>query len=100
MERTEIYNEHYLTEEEDDSEDEKYINFYNFISTEVRTNTVLMNYLFEIGWFEKEEIIFLDSNFIQYIYDLLDNKKKIIMNRNYLRDIRKIINNSNFNFIK
>ena len=99
MENTEIYNEYYLTEEEDDSDDDKYINLYKFISTELRKNLVLKNYLFDIGWFEKEDIIFLETDMIIRIYNLLDETKKIIMKKNYLRDIKKITNNSNFNFI-
>lgn len=99
MENTEICNEHYLTEEEDDSDDDKYINLYKFISTEVRRNLALKNYLFDIGWFEKEDIILLESDWILYIYNLLDKKKKIIMQKNYLRDLKKITNNYNFNFI-
>jgi hypothetical protein len=99
MENTEIYNEYYLTEEEDDSDDDKYINLYKFISTELRKNLVLKNYLFDIGWFEKEDIILLESEWIIDIYNLLDEKKKIIMQKNYLRDIKKITNNYNFNFI-
>jgi hypothetical protein len=99
MELTEIYNDDYLTEEEENSDDDKYINLYKFISTELRKNSALKNYLFQLGWFEKEDIILLESDWILYIYNLLDEKKKIIMKKNYLRDIKKITNNSNFNFI-
>jgi hypothetical protein len=99
MENTEIYNEDYLTEEEDNSDDDKYINLYKFISTELRKNSALKNYLFQLGWFEREDIILLESHWILYMYNLLDEKKKIIMKKNYLRDIKKITNNSNFNFI-
>ena len=99
MERKSIYQEEYLTEEEENSDDEKYINLYNFISTKVKINIALMNYLWEIGWYEKEEIILLEVDIIEQIYYLLDEKDKITMKKNYLRDIRKIINNSSFNFI-
>jgi hypothetical protein len=98
MEKEPIYNESYLTESEEDSKDEKYINFYNFISTKVTTNIELMNYLWELGLFAKEDIIFLEEDWIRHIYDLLDEKGRITIRKNYLRDIRKIINNPNFNF--
>lgn len=100
MKNTSIYNEQYLTENEETSDDEKYINFYSFISTKITTNLELMNYLWNLGWFEKNDIIFLEENWIQHIYELLDEKGKITMEKNYLRNIRKIINNANFNFIK
>ena len=56
MERQSIYKDEYLTEEEENSEDEKYINLYSFISTKIKTNIALMNYLWEIGWYEKEDM--------------------------------------------
>jgi hypothetical protein len=98
MERQSIYKEEYLTEEEENSEDEKYINLYIFISTKIKTNIALMNYLFEIGWYEKEDIILLNTDLIQHMYNLLDKKDQITMKKNYLRDIRKITNNYNFIF--
>ena len=85
-----IHTDEYLTEEEDNSEDESYFNFYKFISSEARKNIELRIYLFDIGWVEKDETVYLDVNIIQDIYDLLDEKRKKTMNDNYLRDIRKI----------
>ena len=87
-----IHTDEYLTEEEDNSEDEEYFNFYKFISSEARKNMELRIYLFDIGWVEKDETVYLDVNIIQDIYDLLDEKRKKTMNDNYLRDIRKITN--------
>jgi hypothetical protein len=96
MDTNPIHTDEYLTEDEDNSEDEEYFNFYKFISSESRKNIALRIYLFDIGWFEKNDTIYLDMVLIQDIYDLLDEKTKKIINDNYLRDIRKITNNIHF----
>ena len=93
-----IFNDEYLTDVEDDSENDcEYTNFYNFISTQARTNTDLANYLFEIGWIEKADTYLLDTMDIQQIYQLLSPESKKTMKNNYLRELRKIIQNPNFN---
>lgn len=93
-----MFNDEYLTDVEDDSEDDsEYTNFYNFISTQARTNTELANYLFVIGWIEKVDTYLLDTMDIQQIYQLLDPESKKTMKNNYLRELRKIIQNPNFN---
>ena len=98
MDTNPINTDEYLTEDEDNSEDEEYFNFYKCISTESRKNMELRIYLFDIGWFEKNETIYLDTELIQNIYNLLNEKTKKIINDNYLRDIRKITKNLHFDF--
>jgi hypothetical protein len=93
-----IFNDEHLTDVEDDSENDcEYTNFYNFISTQARTNADLANYLFEIGWIEKADTYLLDTMDIQQIYQLLSPESKKTMKNNYLRELRKIIQNPNFN---
>ena len=86
-----MFNDEYLTDVEDDSEDDsEYTNFYNFISTQARTNTELANYLFVIGWIEKVDTYLLDTMDIQQIYqsgsdiilELTDYTKLIVINQN------------------
>lgn len=98
MDNYEIFNEESLTEEEQDSADIKYHNLYKFISTESNKNTVLKNYIFELGWSEKSDTYLLDIDMINNMYNLLDKDGKNKM-KNYLREIRKITGNPNFNFV-
>jgi len=93
-----IFNEELLTDIEEDSKDKENKNFYNFISTKSQTNQNLKQYIDDIGLYELEDFIYLDMIMIQNIYLLLDNNDKSQM-KNYLPEIRKIINNQNFNFI-
>ena len=93
-----IFNDEYLTDVEDDSEDDsEYTNFYNFITTQARSNIELANYLFEIGWIEKADTYLLDTMDIQQIYLLLGPQAKKTMKNNYLRELRKIVQNPSFN---
>jgi hypothetical protein len=77
---------------------EKYINLYNFIFTEKKTNKALNDYLWDLGWVDNEGTSFLETEWIQQIYDLLDEQGKTILKNKFLLDIREIINNPNFNF--
>ena len=90
-----LYDE-YLTDVEDDSPYSEYINFYNFISTQARTNTELANYLFELGWHEKSDTYILEAVWIQEMYQLLGPEAKKTMRNNYLRGLRKITKNPSF----
>ena len=99
MDNEPIANDEYLTEEEEDSQDNTYINFYKFISTQTRTNVDLKNYLFDIGFFEKTDTTFLDEGMIRNIYILLDKKGKDIMKNNYIHTIRKITGEQNINWM-
>ena len=100
-ENTDIYKYNYLTEEEDDSENERTDNFYKFISGRIKLKKYkpLNDYLFEIGWDDKIGTHFLTETHMQRIYDLLDNKDKNTMKGNYLKNIRKITQNPDFNFV-
>jgi hypothetical protein len=98
MENYKIFNEESLTEEEEDSIDIKYHNLYKFISTESNKNPRLKNYIFELGWSEKSYTDLLDVDMIENMYNLLDEESKQKM-KNYLREIRKITGNPNFNFV-
>ena len=100
MNTVSIFNDEYLTEIEDDSEvDSEYTNFYNFISTQARTNTELANYLFDLGWLEKLDTYVLEGSWIQEMYQLLGPEAKKTMKKNYLRELRKITQNPNFNLV-
>ena len=86
MNTVSIFNDEYLTEIEDDSEvDSEYTNFYNFISTQARTNTELANYLFDLGWLEKLDTYVLEGSWIQEMYQLLGPEAKKTMKKNYLK---------------
>ena len=100
-ENTDIYNYDCLTEEEDDSDDYNIENFYKFISGIIKLKKYkpLNDYLYAIGWDDKIGTHFLTETHMQRIYDLLDNKDKNTMKDNYLKNIRKIIQNQGFNFV-
>jgi hypothetical protein len=100
-ENTDIYNDNALTENEDDSDNENIVNFYKFISGKIKLKKYkpLNDYLFEIGWDDKIGTDFLTEAHMQHIYDLLDEKGKTTMKRNYLKHIRKIVENPDFNFV-
>ena len=99
-----ILHEEYLTDIDDDSEDDnkddnkEYKNLYNFISTKAQSNANLRQFIDDIGWDEQSDIEFLDTGIINNIYSLLDKQKDKNEMKNYLREIRKITNNHNFNF--
>ena len=94
-----MFNDEYLTDVEEDSQDSKYTNFYNFISTQSYSNPKLANYLFELGWYEKVDTKFLYPIEIQEMYQLLSPEAKKTMKNNYLREFRKITKNSSFNLV-
>ena len=83
----------------DDENDEKNDNFYNFIRTEINSNQRLKDYLFEVGFNEKEDFDGLDEEIIQHMYSLLSPPKQAEMKKFYLENIRKICGNPEFNFI-
>jgi hypothetical protein len=85
-----IYNDEYLTEEEDNSEEKDYGNFYKFLITQLKNNLQLKNYLYNVlGLIEKEDLVYLDANDIQDIYNLLNENGKLIMKKNYLEYLNK-----------
>jgi hypothetical protein len=100
-ENTDIYRYDCLTEEEDDSDNERTENFYKFISGKIKLKKyeALNDYLFHIGWDDKIGTHFLTEEHMQRIYDLLDKSGKKTMKRNYLKNIRKITQNPDFNFV-
>lgn len=100
-ENTDIYKYDYLTEEEDDSDDERTDNFYKFISGRIKLKKYkpLNDYLFEIGWDDKIGTDFLTETHMQRIYDLLNKSDQDDMKHNYLKNIRKITQNPDFNFV-
>ena len=101
MNKIPIFNDEYLTDEEEDSQDNgECRNFYNFISTQARTNTELANYLYiDLGWSDKSETCLLEASWIQEMYELLGPEAKKTMKNNYLSEIRKITRNPSFNLV-
>ena len=99
MNNVPMFNDEYLTDVEDDTQDSEYTNFYNFISTQARINTELANYLFDLGWLEKLDTYVLEGSWIQEMYQLLGPQAKKTMKNNYLRGLRKIIQNPNFHLV-
>jgi hypothetical protein len=93
---TDIYNDQYLTEDEDDSDNEKVDNFYKFISTQAQHNDALNDYLDEIGVDAKSDMSDLSENNMQQIYNRLNEKDKNTMNTQFMKNIRKIVNRPNF----
>jgi hypothetical protein len=100
-ENTEIYRYDCLTEEEYDSDDYNIENFYKFISGKIQQKKykALNDYLDEIGLDDKIGIHFLTEEHMQHIYDLLGPSGKVTMKHNYLKNIRKITQNPDFNFV-
>ena len=95
-----ILHEEYLTDIDDDSEDDnkEYKNLYNFISTRTQSNANLRQFIDDLGWDEQSDIEFLDTGMINTIYNLLDKQKDKNEMKTYLREIREIIDNPSFNF--
>lgn len=101
MRHAPINNEPELTETEDNSDDEiANNNVYKFISTQIRNNDDLKNYLDNIlGWYDKEDTEYVDDDYIwHHIYSLLDDNGKKIIKTNYEKDIRRLTRNDNFTF--
>jgi hypothetical protein len=100
MNKIPIFNDEYLTDEEEDSQhSDECRNFYNFISTQARTNPELANYLYDLGWSDKSETCLLEASWIQEMYELLGPEAKKTMKNNYLSEIRKITRNPSFNLV-
>ena len=95
---TDIYNDQYLTEDEN-SDDERSDNFYNFISGEAQRNDAVKDYLFGIGFYEKNDMPDLTEQHMQEIYKLLDIKEKNTMKTQYIQNIRKIVRNRDFKLV-
>jgi len=92
---TDIYNDQYLTEDEN-SDDERSDNFYKFISTQAQQNVALNDYLDEIGVDAKSDMSDLSENNMQQIYNRLNEKDKNTMKTQFMKNIRKLINRPNF----
>jgi hypothetical protein len=92
----------YLTESEDESDDETSMNFYKFICTQSQRNNVLRTYLWDVGFFDPEDFIIVFPSLPevpQEIYDLLDKSGKRTMKYQYLSDVRKLTKIPTFTFI-
>ena len=76
----------------------KNILIYIILFLQKKTNKALNDYLWDLGWVDNEGTSFLETEWIQQIYDLLDEQGKTILKNKFLLDIREIINNPNFNF--
>ena len=93
-----ILHEEYLTDIDDESQDHnnKYKNFYNFISTTAQSNANLKQFIVDIGLDEQSDIELLDTDMINTIYNFLLKKDKNKI-KTYLKEIREITNNFLFN---
>jgi hypothetical protein len=92
----------YLTDEECESDEENYMNFYKFICAQSQRNKELRNYLWDTGFYDPEDLEVLDSlpDIPQEIYDLLDISGKRTMKYHYLYEVRKLIKIPNFTFVE
>ena len=93
---TPIHKNNELTDDEDDSDNEKVDNFYKFISTQAQQNVALNDYLDEIGVDAKSDMSDLSENNMQQIYNRLNEKDKNTMKTQFMKNIRKLINRPNF----
>ena len=86
----------YLTEDEDDDENENYDklkNFSKFIQTQSQRNTGLSDYLNMLGWAEESDTQYLDGAHFIDIYILLTPKAKNTMKKNYMPALKHIAGN-------
>lgn len=92
----------YLTDEECDSDEEKYMNFYKFICAQSQRNNLLRIYLWDTGFYDPEDLEVLDElpHIPQEIYDLLDISGKRTMKKYYLYEVRKLTKIPNFTFVE
>lgn len=96
---TDIYNDQYLTEDEDDSDNEKVDNFYKFISTQAQHNDAFNEYLDDIGLDAKNDMPDLSEQHMQKIYQLLDVNGKKTMKTQFMTNIRNIVGNQDFKLV-
>jgi hypothetical protein len=88
----------YLTEEDENNDYDSFNNLSLFLYTVHKNNKALRDYLYDIGFVYKNDMIEgLDEQDFNVIYTLLNEEKKRDMKRNYLYIIRKILHNPNFN---
>ena len=90
------YYDDYLTEDEDDDENENYDklkNFSTFIKTQLKRNTGLRDYLNMLGWDDAKDTQYFDGAHLIDIYILLTPKAKNTMKNNYMPALKHISGN-------
>jgi len=87
----------YDTDTDDEDNNDRYTKLFNFLYTEIQRNDRLYDYLInDVGFVDSTYIQFISEDNFNQIYNLLNEKQKKDMKKNYLYTIRQLLHNPDF----